>query len=159
MLATNYTKQCSKCKITKLLSEFYKCSPNKDGLRYDCKACCRAYARSEVGKASHAKHRKTEKCKLYRAEYRKTEVGKLSMTKGLAKYNAANPIKRKAQNTTNYATRSGRMERPDSCEECFGTGKIEAHHNDYALPLDVRWLCRSCHKAWHTENGQGLNGN
>lgn len=38
---------------------------------------------------------------------------------------------------------AGRMTR-GLCEVC-GAIKTEAHHEDYAKPLDVRWLCRSHH--------------
>ena len=34
------------------------------------------------------------------------------------------------------------------CERC-GAVKAEAHHDDYAKPLQVRWLCRRCHKIEH----------
>jgi len=41
--------------------------------------------------------------------------------------------------------------RPDlrePCERC-GSEKAEKHHDDYRLPLAVRWLCRSCHLERH----------
>lgn len=34
------------------------------------------------------------------------------------------------------------------CEVC-GSATVDAHHEDYSKPLDVRWLCRSHHLALH----------
>lgn len=44
-----------------------------------------------------------------------------------------------------------------SCEIC-GADKVDAHHDDYAKPLSIRWLCRRHHSAWHAENGEAPNG-
>jgi len=30
-----------------------------------------------------------------------------------------------------------------------GTPRAEAHHRDYTEPLEVEWLCRSCHRRQH----------
>ncbi len=38
---------------------------------------------------------------------------------------------------------------PEPCEVCGATGDVEAHHDDYAKPLEVRWLCPSHHKLLH----------
>lgn len=53
-----------------------------------------------------------------------------------------------------YAVKTGKLVRPNFCSVCGAKGKrkkngnitIEAHHKDYAKPLDVVWLCDSCHR-------------
>jgi hypothetical protein len=32
------------------------------------------------------------------------------------------------------------------CEVCGSTVSVEAHHEDYSRPLDVRWLCNYHHR-------------
>ena len=36
------------------------------------------------------------------------------------------------------------------CEVCSAT-RVDAHHDDYSRPLDVRWLCRAHHMEVHNE--------
>lgn len=61
-----------------------------------------------------------------------------------------------AQNMAEYAIRIGALIPRDRCEECGSAGTfddgrraIQAHHDDYNKPLDVRWLCQKCHHEWH----------
>ena len=51
-----------------------------------------------------------------------------------------------AISTITYALACGDIIRAP-CERC-GRYAI-AHHDDYALPLDVRWLCPRHHSLWH----------
>lgn len=37
------------------------------------------------------------------------------------------------------------------CEVC-GAVEVEAHHDDYNMPGDVRWLCFTHHREWHKNN-------
>lgn len=48
---------------------------------------------------------------------------------------------------------------PQPCEICGGYGKrnngkslVEAHHDDYNKPLNIRWLCFFHHREWHKTN-------
>lgn len=53
------------------------------------------------------------------------------------------------------ALRAGRIAR-QPCASCGATSKasdgrslVQAHHDDYAKPLQVRWLCQRCHHSEH----------
>lgn len=60
-------------------------------------------------------------------------------------------VSRRASQQVQYALKKGRLIRPTACDNCGRTCKPDAAHSDYSQPLDVRWLCRSCHCRWdHT---------
>lgn len=50
-----------------------------------------------------------------------------------------------------YAVKLGILVRPAECQVCKGNIKIEGHHEDYTKPLEVMWLCKSCH--WKADRG------
>ena len=54
----------------------------------------------------------------------------------------------RARYAVRAAIKRGELVRPTSCEECGRESFIEAAHGDYSRPLDVRWLCRTCHRRW-----------
>jgi len=63
----------------------------------------------------------------------------------------------RSHNLVNRAIAAGLIVRPAACEGCGrsptdrqdGGAQIEAHHDDYNKPFEVRWLCKSCHTSWH----------
>jgi hypothetical protein len=57
------------------------------------------------------------------------------------------PEKERARWTVKNALRYGLLAK-QPCEVC-GVEKVDAHHEDYSRPLDVRWLCRRHHAAEH----------
>jgi len=61
----------------------------------------------------------------------------------------AKRIARQALQTYVYALRAGKIKR-QPCEVCGG--KAEGHHTDYSKPLDVKWLCRTHHRAAHRKH-------
>ena len=68
-------------------------------------------------------------------------------------YNDPSPIKDVARITLNRAIRSGKITRPDHCEGCNKQCKPDGHHNDYDEPLEVNWLCKTCHGEVHSFYG------
>jgi len=157
-------KTCTKCDIEKELTEFNKDSSKRDGLKPGCrsclKACAAAYNEANKEKIYAAnlvyRAKNKEKIKAYRADYGKTEVGKAAASRAASKYQAKNPIKVKAKDVVAYAIKMGRLARLP-CETC-GEAKVEAHHDDYSKPLDVRFLCIVHHNEWHKLNGSAING-
>ncbi len=52
-----------------------------------------------------------------------------------------------ARAAARHAAQSGKLAKAP-CEVC-GASKVEAHHDDYSQPLNVRWLCRTHHREHH----------
>lgn len=65
------------------------------------------------------------------------------------KYRTAYPEKTLAHNRVMKAILRGRLIRPSHCSNCKRACKPEAHHDDYSKPLEVRWLCKTCHMKHH----------
>src|SRR5215471_17099605 len=55
-------------------------------------------------------------------------------------YREENPQKIKARSIVTNALAAGKLVR-GVCEVC-GISPAEAHHDDYAKPLEIRWLCK-----------------
>jgi transposase-like protein len=87
-----------------------------------------------------------------RKEYVTTENGKQARQKANANYRKKYPMKYAAHVITRNHIRDGKLVPWKICSACGSTEKIEGHHDDYTKPLDVRWLCESCHKDWHRHN-------
>ena len=66
-----------------------------------------------------------------------------------AKWNGANPEKRRAHKALERAVSRGAIAR-QPCERC-GSTKSQGHHDDYSKPLNVMWLCQPHHRERHRE--------
>lgn len=93
-----------------------------------------------------------------RRAYIQTDAGKASKRKTTLRYRKDFPKKYTAHNAVNNAVRDSLLTSPGKCVECASEFAVEAHHDDYDFPLTVRWLCAVCHKRWHAEHGEALNG-
>lgn len=135
-------KRCFKCGGVFDIDEFYKHKGMLDGHLNKCKACTRKDTKGSYRARSYEdrieyerKRNKTEARRKWRTEYQR-------------KYRAANRKKILARQRLQRAVKSGRVE-IGACEmkgsDC--KGRIEAHHDDYDRPLEVRWFCHYHHRA------------
>ena len=159
-------KKCFKCGEVKCLSDFYKHPKMPDGHVNKCKDCNKRDVRENREKRAdyYREYDKKRSMKPHRVEARKlyqnSEQGKAVINQIKSKWIERNPIKRSAHIMVGNAVRDGRIMKPSSCESCgISPKRLNGHHDDYARPLEVRWLCQSCHKKWHDENGEGKNAN
>lgn len=66
----------------------------------------------------------------------------------------SNLTRQQVRNRFRHALKTGRVDRPDACERCGIKGYVDGHHHDYTKPLEVEWLCPSCHAAHHAAERQ-----
>jgi len=145
MLETEATKTCFKCGELKTLSMFYKHPQMPDGHVNKCKEC----NKKDVTKNRNLKI-------TYYREY-DNERGSRRTADDTRVYRSNNPLKYRAHQLVGRAVLTGKLTKKP-CEVCSKVNTVQAHHDDYSRPLDVRWLCAVCHCSWHKEHGQGLNG-
>jgi len=122
---------------------FQKDSTKKDGLKTVCRSCS------------------NKRDRIYREQPEIKELGRerargyyhdnsdyIKLKRKL--YSELNPLKRYAQKQVEKAIINGTLVRPLECR-CGSNENIQAHHDDYNAPLDVRWLCSKCHMRLHGE--------
>lgn len=76
----------------------------------------------------------------------------------------SDPVKQAARQAVKLAIGKGQLSPPATCEACCevprprsdGARGLQAHHDDYSKPLDIRWLCTKCHRAWHKAHDAAL---
>jgi ribosomal protein S27AE len=51
-----------------------------------------------------------------------------------------------------YLISSGTLIRPRYCPKCGKETLVRAHHEDYDEPLEIQWVCSSCHSLMDTAN-------
>lgn len=166
MAADQPTKTCTKCKQSKVLTQFHRVAKNDIRRRSECKACHNERCR-KTGQTEQRKQYKRE----WKAAYRKTEEYRVKLNEYLgtdkAKQHAATTWKRhgakynklrrrrqqlecRARGAVHRAVARGDLLKPESCSGCGRSGiRIHAHHHDYKKPLDVAWLCQRCHVVEH----------
>ena len=104
------------------------------------------YEQKPYGRAYHRTHRaailtrKREHYQENKAQYRQRDR---------AIYGTE---QQRARRALKDAVRRGVIIKPDRCENCRTMqqpNRLHGHHDDYARPLNVHWLCSFCHSALH----------
>jgi len=146
---TTSLKTCFKCGTEKPLTEFYRHPMMGDGHLNKCKKCTKKDTREN-------RRKRIDYYRKYDLQrYRDNPKRREATLRWFKEKMALHPAAKKASDIVSNAIRDGRMKR-QPCEVC-GDPKSEAHHPDYAKPLDVMWLCRSHHVQWHHKHGPGKN--
>jgi hypothetical protein len=138
-------KKCFKCNEEKPLSDFYKHSAMSDGHLGKCKICTKK-------DAYELRHNSNSREKILAYDRAR---GARQNSSYIKEYREKYPKKYKAHSIVNYAVKSKKLFR-EPCEIC-GNKETHGHHDDYAKPLNVRWLCSEHHRQWHAANGEALN--
>ena len=67
--------------------------------------------------------------------------------------------KKQANNRLRRAVLTGRVIKPKACGDCGALGKkLHGHHEDYAKPLAVAWVCPLCHRKRHAIHPERIKG-
>ncbi|MCE3086595.1 hypothetical protein LXE06_06140 [Yersinia enterocolitica] len=130
---------CNKCHIEQPVDNYYP-------RNRVCKKCTKArvseYQRGD-GKKIH---------NISSIKYNKTDKGRIAAKKAEVNYSNNHRERKLAHWAVRRAIKKGKLERIDSCESCRSPCHPQAHHCDYTKPLEVMWLCQSCHVEWHKNN-------
>lgn len=135
-------KQCFKCGRILDIEEFYPHKETKDGHLNKCKECTKrdVFIRSRAC---------PEKLKEYEIKRSKTEKRKKLCARVTKEYRLKHPERMAIYLKVRRAIKKGIIKKPNNCSLCGKEARLEAHHYDYNKPLDVVFLCCSCHRRLH----------
>jgi len=136
-------KQCTKCREVKPLAEYYKDRRRPRGLQSKCRSC----ANSQV-----SLWRQKNKSKVLEQERRRFRDNPQKRKLKKQRYRDKWPEKTGAQQVLRSRVYRGTIQKPSACSACGASHPkhlIQGHHEDYSKPLDVIWMCASCHNAIH----------
>lgn len=131
-------KACSVCGERKSSAAFQMRRASRDGLSAACRNCLSERDKRRYRESAERREYCLSAAKRYPIAAREARK----------RYSERHPERRRAHIAVNNALRDGRLQRGSSCEVC-GQPATEAHHHDYTRPLDVWWLCASCHSRLH----------
>ena len=161
-------KQCFKCLRHLPLDDFYRHPRMADGHLNKCKECAKAdvnknraenleyYQEFDRNRFQYDLERRSFQLDQMR-EWAKNNPEKMAEFK--SQWADRNPEKVHCHKVCKKAVRIGSLTKSDACNMC-GTkdGLIHGHHPDYTKPLEVMWLCATCHSRQHRLERERLRG-
>lgn len=125
-------KTCRRCGVERPLTEFNRNRRERDGMQRTCRKC-----QLEVNR--DWRERNPEKARAASRRYQARHPAPRASSRDV----------RRVHSALARAVRAGTVLKPSACSVCSSNGRIEAHHEDYGKPLEVRWLCPRCHQRVH----------
>jgi len=147
-------KKCSKCKEVKPAKDFYRNRSTNDGRDCYCTECKLAHASRYKGEKRSERMRKyyienRERIVAQTKGYRQTAKGRKTALAAAKRHKENYPERIKSRSISYNAIKNGNLKVPETCSKCPSSKEIQAHHEDYSKPLDVIWMCRTCHMEHH----------
>ena len=145
----SYMKICIRCKKSKQECEYYVHKKMSSGFLNKCKSCCKE--QNNANRKNNIEHyREYDVDRYYDNGPRDSNRNKESVRIARRRWDKKNRHKKYAHQKVKRAVDKGILIKPNSCSMCSDSGvPIEGHHSDYDKPLDVMWLCRTCHGRQH----------
>lgn len=136
-------KKCKKCEEIKGFADFYAHRGMLDGHLSFCKSCVKKRVSDHY--MENVDEMRVREKKRY--QKRKSDPEFIKRTRLASKR-----YKEKYKITSSHY-RKLKDKNPSECSRCkvsvSEVSSIHGHHPDYSNPLDVVWLCPSCHKLEH----------
>ncbi len=138
---------CITCKQNKSEQDFYNCNNSW------CKKCFKIREKlRQRNKRQNPEFVKKEKV-YYKEWYKKNGRNRaINYAEVIKEWRINHPEITKAYLKFNEAIKNGKIMKALLCEKCGNETKLVGHHEDYNKPLEVIWLCQSCHKKLHSKS-------
>ncbi len=144
-------RKCCRCGQAKPLVDFRRDSRDPLGRQRRCRECASAYERL-YRQTEHGRKACGRAQKKYR---RRPEIRAKFQFDGLM-YAKLHRKANSASTRVSYAVAAGKLIRPPTCSKCGKSCVADGHHENYARPLSVTWLCRACHRFLHEKKNKRI---
>lgn len=126
-IASEKSRKCPACARLLPLSAFNFDRASHDGHASYCRECALDYTRQHYEENRDAYSERSE-------DYRRKH-----------------PQRLQAYRIKEAAVKNGQLVPPENCSKCGKPANVLPLWKDYSKPLDIKWLCRRCHRQQHAE--------